>query len=188
MNDWSWTVIQICWATWLVYWILMSFGTKRTVERGNWFSYRLVAILIVLGLIVVNRAVNGSEHAQLWHTGAALGVATVCMVIAGLAFTVWARIVLGRNWSAEITFKQDHELIESGPYALSRHPIYTGLLAMGIGTAVNYGRAVGFVILAGVGAAIWWKAREEERLMSSHFPDEYPRYRARVHAIIPFLL
>jgi protein-S-isoprenylcysteine O-methyltransferase Ste14 len=188
MNTPSWIVIQVCWTAWLVYWVLMSFGTKRTVERGNWASYRLVAILIVLAALALDHAVNGSEHARLWHTGTALGVVTALLVIAGLAFTVWARIVLGRNWSAEITFKQDHELIESGPYALSRHPIYTGLLAMGIGTAVNYGHAIGFVILAGVGAAIWWKAREEERLMSRHFPDEYPRYRARVHAIIPFVL
>jgi protein-S-isoprenylcysteine O-methyltransferase Ste14 len=188
VNGPTWVVIQVCWIAWLVYWVLMSFGTKRTVERRNWTSYRLVAILIILGLVGVDHAVNGSGDTRLWHTGAVLGVVTDLVVIAGLAFTVWARIVLGRNWSAEITFKEDHELIESGPYALSRHPIYTGLVTAGLGTALNYGRVIGFVIFAGLCSAIWWKAREEERLMSSHFPDEYPRYRARVHAIIPFVL
>jgi protein-S-isoprenylcysteine O-methyltransferase Ste14 len=69
------------------------------------------------------------------------------MVVAGAAFSVWARITLGRNWSAEVTFKQDHELIESGPYALARHPIYTGGFGMGLGTAMNYGRAIGFIVL-----------------------------------------
>jgi protein-S-isoprenylcysteine O-methyltransferase Ste14 len=188
MNGPTGVVIQVSWLAWLAYWVLMSFGNKRTVERGNWVSYRLVAILIVLGLVGVSRAVHGPEHSVLWHTGTALGVVTDLVVIAGLAFTVWARIVLGRNWSAEITFKQDHELIESGPDAPSRHQIYTGLIAAGLGTAIHYGRLFGFVVFAALCAGVWWKAREEERLMSSHFPDTYPRYKARVHAIIPFLL
>jgi protein-S-isoprenylcysteine O-methyltransferase Ste14 len=113
---------------------------------------------------------------------------TDCIVVAGAAFTVWARITLGRNWSAEVTFKQDHELIESGPYALARHPIYTGLIVMALGTAINYGRAIGFALLLSLCGGTWWKARQEERVMSNHFPDAYAAYKTRVRAIIPFLL
>ena len=129
-----------------------------------------------------------SSRSELWHTGPALGIATDLIVLAGLAFTVWARVALGRNWSAEVTFKQDHELIQSGPYALARHPIYTGLLLMALGTAINYGRPFGFVAFAGICGGLWWKVREEERVMGEHFPDAYARYRAHVHAIIPFVL
>jgi protein-S-isoprenylcysteine O-methyltransferase Ste14 len=111
-----------------------------------------------------------------------------CVVLAGAAFTVWARITLGRNWSAEVTFKQDHQLIESGPYALARHPIYTGLIVMALGTAIDYGRAFGFAVLIALCGSLWWKARQEERIMSRHFPDAYAEYSKHVRAIIPFVL
>jgi protein-S-isoprenylcysteine O-methyltransferase Ste14 len=129
-----------------------------------------------------------ATHSQLWQTTLALGIATDLIVLAGGAFTVWARVVLGRNWSAEVTFKEDHELIESGPYALARHPIYTGLIAMALGTAIAYGRAFGFVLLAALCGGLWWKARQEERVMSRHFPEAYAEYRTRVRAIVPGVL
>jgi protein-S-isoprenylcysteine O-methyltransferase Ste14 len=188
MNDWTWLFIQGCWIAWVVAWVAMAFGTKRTVERGGVVGYRLVVGILVVGIVAAGRLLHVSSQAQLWDTPLALGIVTDCIVVAGFAFCIWARIVLGRNWSGEVTFKQDHELILSGPYAVTRHPIYTGLIAMALGTALNYGRALGFVILAAICAGVWWKARDEERLMSRHFPDAYPDYRARVHAIIPFVL
>jgi len=188
MNRTTWLFIEIVWIAWLVYWVAMAFANKRTVERAGFLGYRIVTVLLVIGLFFLGRVAHLSSHAQLWHTSLALGVATDCLVAAGAAFTVWARITLGRNWSAEVTFKEDHELIESGPYALARHPIYTGLIAMGIATAVNYGRVYGFVLLLGLCGGLWWKARQEERIMSRHFPDAYASYRTRVHAIIPFVL
>jgi protein-S-isoprenylcysteine O-methyltransferase Ste14 len=187
MNDPRWLFIQFCWATWLVFWVAMSFSTKETVERGGPVTSRLVAGALVLGLIAATR-IFPFLHFTLWHTPLALGVVTDCLVVSGLAFTTWARIALGRNWSREVTFKQSHELIETGPYALARHPIYTGLIAMVLGTVINYGRPVGFVAFVALCGGVFWKAREEERLMSRHFPDGYARYKARVHAIIPFVL
>jgi protein-S-isoprenylcysteine O-methyltransferase Ste14 len=118
-------VIEFCWIAWAVYWVIMAFTTKRTVERGGVIGYRLVMLLVVVGSVAVGRLLNISSQAQPWPRSLVLGVATDCIVVAGAAFTVWARVTLGRNWSAEVTFKQDHELIESGPYALARHPIYT---------------------------------------------------------------
>ncbi len=188
MTDATWLFIQGCWIVWVVVWVALSFGTKRTVERGGVFGYRLVAGFLVVGVVAAGRLLHVSSHEQLWHTTLVLGIVSDCIVVAGFAFCVWARIVLGRNWSAEVTFKQDHELIQSGPYALARHPIYTGLIVMAFGTALNYGRAFGFVILAALCAGLWWKARQEEGVMSSHFPDAYAQYKSRVHAIIPFVL
>jgi len=187
MNDPTWLFIQFCWFAWLLYWAAMAFSTKRTLERGG-FGYRLVALLLVIGMVGAGRLFHVSSHSRLWQTTLSMGVVTDCIVFAGAAFTVWARIMLGRNWSAEVTFKQDHELIESGPYALARHPIYTGLIVMALGTAINYGRVVGFVLLFAMCGALWWKVREEERIMSSHFPNAYREYKMRVRAIIPFVL
>jgi protein-S-isoprenylcysteine O-methyltransferase Ste14 len=110
------------------------------------------------------------------------------MVAAGLAFSVWARVYLGRNWSASVTVKQDHELVQSGPYRLVRHPIYTGLLLALLGTAVARGDAQGFVAVAIAVAAIWRKLRLEERWMQETFGETYAHYRAHVPALIPHLL
>ena len=188
MTDATWVFILCCWAAWAAYWLIMAFANKPTVERGGFIGYRLVAVIFLLGMLAAGRLLHVSSQSQLWLTPPALGVVTDVMVFAGAAFTVWARITLGRNWSAEVTFKQDHELIESGPYALARHPIYTGLIVMALGTAINYGRAIGFVLLVALCGGLWWKARQEERIMSRHFPDAYPEYKTRVHAIIPFVL
>lgn len=180
--------IDLCWAAWLLYWLLMAFSTKRTVERRGFFGYRLVALVCFAGTFAVERLLQVSPQSHLWHTALLLGIATDFVVFAGVAFSVWARVTLGRNWSAEVTFKEDHELIESGPYALARHPIYTGLLLMTLGTAINYGRAVGLALFVAVCGALWWKARREEQVMSQHFPDAYARYKARVRAVVPFVL
>jgi protein-S-isoprenylcysteine O-methyltransferase Ste14 len=177
MTDTTWVFIQCCWAAWAVYWLVMAFATKRTVERGGFFGYRLVAGALIVGMVAAGGLLYVSSQSQLWHTPLALGVVTDCIVLAGAAFTVWARITLGRNWSAEVTFKQDHELIESGPYALARHPIYTGLIAMALGTAINYGRVIGFVVLVGLCGSAWWKARQEERIMRGTFLTPTPSTR-----------
>jgi protein-S-isoprenylcysteine O-methyltransferase Ste14 len=188
MTDSTWRFIEYCWIAWVVYWVLMSFTTKRTLERSGFIGYRLVALILILGWVATERLLHLPSQSQLWRTTLGLGVVTDCIVVAAAAFTVWARITLGRNWSAEVVFKQDHELIESGPYALARHPIYTGLLFMALGTAINYGRAFGFALLFSLCGALWWKARQEERILSSHFPAAYADYKTRVRAIIPFLL
>jgi protein-S-isoprenylcysteine O-methyltransferase Ste14 len=188
MTDSTWAFIEFCWIAWVVYWVTMAFATKRTVEREGFIGYRLVVGILIVGLVAAGRLLHVSSRSQLWHTPLVLGVVSDCIVVAGAAFTVWARITLGRNWSAEVTFKQDHELIESGPYALVRHPIYTGLIVMALGTAINFGRAFGFALLVALCGGLWWKARQEERIMSRHFPDAYAAYKVRVRAIIPFVL
>ncbi len=188
MTDSTQLFILCCWIAWLVFWVLMAFATKRTVERRGFLGYRVVAAIIVFGAIAAGRVLGVSAQSQLWPTPLAMGVLSDCIVVAGAAFSVWARVTLGRNWSAEVTFKQDHELIESGPYALARHPIYTGMIVMALGTAISYAHAFGFVLFAALCGALWWKVRQEEWVMTRHFPDAYADYKARVHAIIPFVL
>src|SRR5277367_5235346 len=175
--------IEVCWLAWLAYWVAMAFTTKRTLERGGFFGYRLAGAAVVLVCVVAGRLLNISSHSHVWHTTAALSIVSDAIVLAGAAFTVWARVTLGRNWSAEVTFKQDHQLIQSGPYALARHPIYTGLFAMALATAIDYGRPIGFALSLAMCAGLLWKARDEERIMSTHFSDAYAEYRQRVRAI-----
>ena len=177
MTRWSWLFIGSCWIAWAVYWVVMAAKTKPTVERRGFLGYRLVGALIFVALAAAGRLLDVSGRSQLWPATLALGVGSAFIVAVGVVVTVWARVTLGRNWSAEVTFKQDHELIESGPYRLVRHPIYTGLLLMALGTAINYGRAAAFAVLAALCGALWWKVRLEEQLMGNHFPEAYADYK-----------
>ena len=127
----------------------------------------------------------GDLRQLLWPRTAAVGLLADVLTVAGLVVAVWARAVLGRNWSGRVVLKQDHDLVQRGPYACVRHPIYSGLLLMGLGTAVESGRLTGFVILAAVAILFAVKAQFEERLMIRHFPEAYPDYRRRVKALIP---
>jgi protein-S-isoprenylcysteine O-methyltransferase Ste14 len=186
-DEWAISVIGWCWILWLVVWIALAFTTKRTVERSSrcWSSISVVA----LGFAWLRlRSTSTVFDHTLWTTTTPIAIVSVVLVTCGLAFTVWARLTLGRNWSGTVTFKEDHELIERGPYAYVRHPIYTGLLAMMLGTAIYYADVLGFVIFVAGVITFHLKSRTEEQLMTTHFPDEYPDYRRRVKALIPFVL
>jgi len=110
----------------------------------------------------------------------------VVATAAGLGFAVWARIHIGRNWSGTVTLKENHELVTSGPYAMVRHPIYTGLLLAIVGSALarGDGRSVLAVVIAWL--SLWRKYRIEEAWMLETFGERYAAYRRRVPALIPF--
>ena len=101
---------------------------------------------------------------------------------------MWARVHLGRNWSGIVTVKEGHELITGGPYAIVRHPIYTGLLLAFIGSALARGEWRGVLAVAVVLAALWRKLGLEERWMREQFGSAYQAYSQRVAALVPFLL
>jgi protein-S-isoprenylcysteine O-methyltransferase Ste14 len=117
----------------------------------------------------------------------ALGYIGLALTAAGCGFAIWARLTLGSNWSGRATVKAGHELIVSGPYALARHPIYTGLLVAAAGTALARGEWRCILGIALIIIAFLIKMSHEEKLMLQTFPDAYPRYRQRVKALIPGL-
>jgi protein-S-isoprenylcysteine O-methyltransferase Ste14 len=106
---------------------------------------------------------------------------------AGLAFAVLARLYIGTNWSPLIQVKEGHELIQTGPYALVRHPIYSGLMLATLGTAIVYGELSGFLGFILVAGAWGYKSRLEESAMLEQFGAEYERYRAHVKGLVPFV-
>jgi protein-S-isoprenylcysteine O-methyltransferase Ste14 len=105
---------------------------------------------------------------------------------AGLLFTVWARVHLGRNWSGTVTIKQAHEFIATGPYAIVRHPIYSGLMLAFVGSAVARGEWRGVLAVLIALAALWRKLRLEEQWMREQFGAQYEAYAHRVPALVPF--
>ena len=179
------------WLAWLLYWRISAAGVKTVVRRESPASRaaHLVPLAIAAVLLWVNPIPGGGLLFErfLPRTLATYWSGTALLAL-GLAFSVWARIYLGRNWSATVTVKHDHELIRGGPYAWVRHPIYTGVLLGFIGTAIVRGEWRGVLAVLIVLVALWRKLRLEERFMSETFGDEYRRYREHTAALIPFLL
>lgn len=112
----------------------------------------------------------------------------IMLCAAGIGIAIWARRTLGTNWSGMVTLKEEHELVRRGPYGYVRHPIYSGVFLAAAGTFLALTPTVPAVICLGllfVGFRL--KSLHEERLLSEIFPDQYPRYRREVRALVPFV-
>jgi protein-S-isoprenylcysteine O-methyltransferase Ste14 len=158
----------------------------RRESVGSRFAYGI--LLIAGGLMLSMPHILGPLLEQRFHPHSfGWYLVGLALVLAGLGFTVVARVWLGRNWSGMVTLKQDHELIRSGPYALVRHPIYSGLLLALIGTAIVVGRWRALIALVLFLVGILLKMRKEEQFMAEAFGDAYARYRGEVAALVPFL-
>jgi protein-S-isoprenylcysteine O-methyltransferase Ste14 len=184
-------LVPAVWIAWIVYWRISAAGVKSAQRRESPASRaaHLVPILIAALLLWVNPIPGGGVLFErfLPRSYGAYWTGTLLLAL-GLAYSVWARVTIGRNWSATVTVKEDHELVRSGPYARVRHPIYSGLLLGFIGTAIVRGEWRGVLAALIVLAALWRKLRLEERWMTETFGDEYRHYREHTAALIPYLL
>lgn len=185
-------IILALWLVFLAYWAFSAIGVKRDIRRRAWLpalAFRIVVALIVLLLLrasALRRLAHSLPRVRIIPANPVIEVIGVALCAVGIAFAVWARWHLGRNWSSVPTLKEGHELVTSGPYARVRHPIYTGMLSAALGTALTIG---GVALIAFVACCVTflWRVPVEERLMQQQFPDDYPAYRARTKALIPFV-
>jgi protein-S-isoprenylcysteine O-methyltransferase Ste14 len=180
----------ILWLAWFAYWMVAARNVKVTRRREGFGTFLLNRVFVVIGallLLVPGQPLPWLSERFVPPTTAAYWLGFV-IVTAGLGFAVWARLHLGRNWSATVTVKQDHELIRTGPYGVVRHPIYTGLLFALLGTAVAIGEWRGLLALASFTIGLLIKINAEERFMRQTFGEQYARYRAKVPALIPFVV
>ncbi|MEA3089703.1 MAG: hypothetical protein QOJ04_1045 [Caballeronia sp.] len=179
--------ILLPWAAWLAYWTKASSWAKQTVKREARLSRTLQSIPLIVGCVLVVwpdlsaswNSADVSFDVRQW-----LGLA---VVVAGLLFSVWGRRHLGSNWSVSVTLKDGHELVRSGPYALVRHPIYSGCLLAIAGSALVCGEPRGIIGFALIFASLAYKVRVEERWLSDYFGDPYRTYRREVRALVPWL-
>jgi len=179
---WSWIIF-------IFYWIGGARGVKPVAERQSRLSSMAYRGPLTLGGILLwwPRTPHPLMAALIPHTDLARAGGAVVWVL-GLGVAIWSRRTLAGNWSSDVTFKHGHELVERGPYRFARHPIYTGILLMCFGTALAIGQLhnwLGFLIQC---AGFWIKLRQEESVMLKHFPDQYPAYRKRVRALVPFVI
>ena len=188
MNAFAANTIQICWLLFLAYWIITAFKVKAVVERQTWqAAWRYKFPTILGGWLLWWPDSCPGLGLELYDRPVELRLLAAALCVGGLAVAFWARATLAGNWSSNVTFKQDHELIQTGPYRWARHPIYTGLLLMALGTALISGRAGAWLGVLLMTLGFWIKLKYEEELLLRHFPDTYPSYQKRVKALVPGL-
>lgn len=178
------------WLGYSAYWWAMARDVKVTERSESGVSRfaRMIAMVCAGALLLL------PSVPLPWLNKRFLPIANWCfwggaaITAGGLLFSVWGRHHLGKNWSQAVTVKEGHELITSGPYAVVRHPIYTGLLLGFLGSAVARGEWRGILAVALVFGALWFKLRLEEKWMQAQFGEPYEVYSRKVAALLPHIL
>ena len=186
----AFTVIGYFWAALGLVWFAGIAFSKATLRRqpAGPRLFHLVIAFMGFTLLGSKYFTTGWLAIRVLPDRSWIELAGVLLTAMGCGFAIWARITIGANWSGQATLKRCHELITTGPYAFARHPIYTGLLAGALGSALVIGElrcALGILLIL---LALLIKMSQEEKLMTEAFPDAYPKYRAHVKALIPGVL
>jgi protein-S-isoprenylcysteine O-methyltransferase Ste14 len=173
-----------------IYWALTALREKPAVRRQSFISRVLhIALAGAAFLLIWDKTTGiGFLGRRFVSTTAWIQWLGLLLTVCGCAFAIWARACLGSNWSATVTVKQNHELIRRGPYAVVRHPIYSGFLLGLAGSALVVGE---IRALCGLGLGFltfYWKSGLEEQFMREQFAAEYERYAQRVSRLIPLVL
>ena len=181
----------ILWCAWYVYWIVSARHRVRNTPdapaKHESFAGRLVyMVILILGFVLLfGRVRMPYGQMRLWSASRISDALGLAIQAIGLAFSVWARRALGKNWAARVTIGAKQELIVAGPYRIVRHPIYSGLLFALIGTAViavNLNALAGFLLIL---VSVVIKLRREESALREHFGEAYADYASQVPALVP---
>lgn len=183
--------IGYAWLVLLVLWVLAGVLSKRSVQAQTSGSRLFQVGLLVVGALIFNFNdwfVSGLLVTRIIPREVPYVLGGAILTLAGILFSLWARAILGTNWSGMVTIKENHTLVRTGPYQIVRHPIYTGFLFGLLGTAFVYGFICCFVGILVIGLAFWLKSQIEEQFMVQQFGQQYLEYRRQVRALIPYIL
>lgn len=182
-------LVLLLWLIWAAYWIAAARSSKPDRSRES-VTTRVVFLALMLVTAGLLAPLPGTGWLQMRVIGGGWTrfSCAVAVMVVGLACAIWARHTLAGNWSGWVVVKEGHELVQSGPYRRIRHPIYTGMLLMILGTWLASGRMRGLIAFPIALTGIWTKSRVEERWMEAEFGERYSVYRARSWALIPFVL
>jgi protein-S-isoprenylcysteine O-methyltransferase Ste14 len=184
---WTDAVLSALWIAFWVYWLVSAFTAKKTVrsKSGNWFVSRLI-LVVLFSIAFKVPTLKTFFSGRLLSSSEISNVTGVVFCALGLAFAVWARVHLGRNWGLPMTMREEPELVTGGPYRLVRHPIYSGILLAVLGTSM-LGTRAWLLVFVFIIAYFIYCAVTEERLMVKQFPEQYPEYKKRSKMIIPYI-
>ncbi len=183
------SVEKTLWFATFMYWLISSFFVKKSVKKQAGWERIIYILCVILAFSLLfgnyydfpfldQRVLAQSEF---WK------ITGMLLCAAGLIFAVLARIWLGENWSGRITIKENHELIQTGPYAITRNPIYTGFLFAFVGCSMSLGLLKGYLGIVFFIACIQIKISKEEAFMLEVFGEKYRSYQAKVKRLVPLI-
>ncbi|HJT16619.1 MAG TPA: isoprenylcysteine carboxylmethyltransferase family protein [Thermoanaerobaculia bacterium] len=178
-------LFTFAWGAWFASWMLASFWRSRAVNRPPVSEQATYRVLTIAGALLLLTRFH--SDIELWPRSEAVGWPMLAIAVAGFLFTWWARIHLGSLWSGTVTRKADHRVVDSGPYRIVRHPIYTGLTAASFATGFYRGTVLAIAGAALLMLSFYVKARLEERFLRQELGEDYNRYAAHVRMLIPFI-
>jgi protein-S-isoprenylcysteine O-methyltransferase Ste14 len=182
--------VHIAWAAWFTIWVAAARWSRRTVSRSprrQNYRHMLVTVAGFYATLLWMPAPRSPLFTPLWRVTPAVGWILFALMVGSILFGCWARIELGDLWSGDVTHKEGHRIVETGPYAIVRHPIYTALIGAAIATAAIKASPLALAGPLLMAAGFWEKARLEERFLSAELgEDAYSSYRARVPMLMPF--
>ena len=189
------TIDQIIHWTQLLYLLLAAVWlgslpfVKRTVQKESISSALQHTVVVAIGFYLL----FGSPSTPDWFNQAVftvtfpIALAGLGLAICGVGLSIWARLILGENWSSSPSIKQNHALIVTGPYRVVRHPIYTGFLIALLGSALQHGLVRSFLAVLTCAVGFYLKVSVEEQFMVQRFGEAYLRYRRNVNALVPYI-
>jgi protein-S-isoprenylcysteine O-methyltransferase Ste14 len=186
---WAFILIQVAWAATFVYFIVSAVLTNR-IKRREPMGGRLLDTVLLFGgyiLLFSGLPVPGIRNQHFIPPRATLQIIGAALTYLGLSLTVWSRVRLGRFWSGVVALKQDHQLIQSGPYRVVRHPLYSGIILAAIGMAVcvtTWSSVLGMLSLL---ICFERRAHKEDALLATEFGAEFEIYRQQTGRLLPRL-
>ncbi len=190
--------IYLPWMVWAASWFAAARWANRTVNQPSDGSQRLYRVLQFIGFVlllayIVRRTRDGQYQSfswtqPLWILDDGSKWALVGLATLGFGFCWWARIHLGRLWSGAVTRKENHRVVDSGPYAYVRHPIYTGIILASLATMAIRGTPIAVLGVLLIVVAYWIKGRLEERFLRAELGAEaYDAYASKTAMLMPFV-
>ena len=179
---------SFAWLIMMLYWLYAGMKSKMTIKRQNSLSRWLHLLLVISAFALIYKddvPIEFLKH-RLFPGHVYVKIFGLLINLTGIIFAIMARSWLGTNWSATVTVKRDHDLIRSGPYSITRHPIYTGMLFGMTGAAIILGELRGLIAIGIFLRAIEIKMAKEEEFMKSTF-SSYEEYMKKTKKLIPFV-
>lgn len=176
-----------CWFALAAFWFITSLGVKQKAKAES-SGQRLTHLsLLIAGALLLfkNDWPWALLQARLYPDAVWIRWTGAGLTLAGVLFAIWARICLGRNWSAEVQIKQDHQLVRTGPYNYIRHPIYTGVLLALLGNAVAIGEVRGALAFVLIVVGFIKKAKKEESFLAGQFGSAFSEHLRRTGFFLP---
>jgi len=182
-------MIRVIWVVFFGYWFWSARSTKKVVSsEPTWTRIaHLTAMIVSFTLVLAGEFLPDFLREPLLPPSFPWEIVGVGISSLGVSFAIWARVTLGANWSGAVTLKKGHQIIKTGPYQWVRHPIYTGIIMNILGSAIVSEEIRGLIAIVLVVVAYLVKIPKEEKLLSKHFPKDYPKYRAKTWKLVPFI-